>query len=258
MERLDSVKNPLIRRLRSLKLPAGREAEGLFLVEGDKLMREALALLTPACALFESGREFGDLPEKFSRAGARTLVVPRRTLEMVCDTQTPQGACAAFSHPPRLRLDGAPRRLIALDGVQDPGNLGTIWRTADAAGFQALIVGPGCADPLSPKAQRAAMGSGFRLPFARVDDLAAALCTLAAQGHAIIAAALDGAPFYDRPPLGDRFTLVIGSEAHGISPQVAARATCTLRLPMRGGAQSLNAAVAAGVMMYELCRDLAD
>ncbi len=151
-----------------------------------------------------------------------------------------------------------PDRIVALDGVQDPGNLGAVWRTADAAGFQALIAGPGCADPLSPKAQRAAMGSGFRIPFARTDDLPGALAELEGRGYAVVAAALDGAPFYDRPPLGDRFVLVIGSEAHGVSRPVLARATLTLKLPMRGGAQSLNAAVAAGIMMYELCRGLPD
>lgn len=256
MERLDSVKNPLILRLRALKSAEGREAEGLFLVEGEKLMREAAALLAPAAALFEEGLDFEDLPEKLRALGARALTVPRRVLEAVCDTRTPQGACAAFSLPAPLDLKAAPDRVVALDGVQDPGNLGTIWRTADAAGFQALVAGPGCADPLSPKAQRAAMGSGFRIPVAKVDDLAGALFDLSSRGHAIVATALSGASFYDRPPLGDRFTLVIGSEAHGVSAPVLARATLTLKLPMRGGAQSLNAAVAAGIMMYELCRGL--
>ena len=254
MERLDSVKNPLIQKLRALKLPEGREEQGLFLVEGEKLMREAAALLLPAAALFEEGLDFQDLPEALRARDARTLTVPRRVLEAVCDTRTPQGACAAFALPAPLALDSAPDRVVALDGVQDPGNLGTIWRTADAAGFQALVIGPGCADLMSPKVQRAAMGSGFRIPAVRVDDLTGALSKLAARGHAIVATALTGAPFYDRPPLGDRFTLVIGGEARGVSPAALERATMTLKLPMRGGAQSLNAAVAAGIMMYELCR----
>ncbi len=256
MERLDSVKNPLIQRLRSLKITEGREAEGLFLVEGEKLMREAAALLTPHVALFEEGLDHGDLPEVLLARGARLLTVPRRVLEAVCDTKTPQGACAAFEPPAPFSLDAPPRRIVALDGVQDPGNLGTIWRTADAAGFQALVAGPGCAEAFSPKVQRAAMGSGFRIPFAKADDLGAALVKLSAMGYDIVATALDGAPFYERPPLKERFVLVIGSEAHGISPEVAASATVSLKLPMRGGAQSLNASVAAGIMMYELCRTL--
>jgi len=256
MERLDSVKNPLIQRLRALKSAEGREAERLFLVEGEKLMREAAALLAPSAALFEEGLDHGDLPELLSGRGARLLTVPRRILEAVCDTRTPQGACAAFAPPKPLALDSPPKRLVALDGVQDPGNMGTIWRTADAAGFQALLAGPGCAEAFSPKVQRAAMGSGFRVPIAKVDDLGAALAELAGRGYDIVATALDGAPFYERAPLKERFVLVIGSEAHGISPAVARCATMALKLPMRGGAQSLNASVAAGIIMYELCRNL--
>jgi TrmH family RNA methyltransferase len=256
MERLESVKNPLIQRLRALKTSEGRASQQLFLVEGEKLMREAAALLAPAAALFEEGLDFGDLPEALRRKGARTLIVPRRVLEAVCDTRTPQGACAAFAPPAPLDLAVAPDRIVALDGVQDPGNLGTFWRTADAAGFQALIAGPGCAEALSPKVQRAAMGSGFRVPMARVEDLPAALRALAARGYAVVATSLEGEPFYQRAPLPDRFVLVIGSEARGVSPDGLAAATAALKLPMRGGAQSLNAAVAAGIMMYELCRNL--
>ena len=256
MERLDSVKNPLIQRLRALKGAEGREAEGLFLVEGEKMMREASAVLAPAAALFEEGRDFGDLPEALRSLGARVLTVPRRVLEAVCDTKTPQGACAAFAPPKPLDIENPPRRIVALDGVQDPGNLGTIWRTADAAGFEALLTGPDCADWLSPKVQRAAMGSGFRVPLGQARDLAEALSALRARGYAVVATSLDGAPFYQRAPLPDKFVLVIGSEAHGISPQVMARATVALKLPMRGGAQSLNASVAAGIIMYDLCRDL--
>lgn len=256
MERVDSVKNPLIQRLRALKSAEGRMAEELFLVEGEKMMREAMALLTPAAALFEEDRDFGDLPEALSSRGARVLAVPRRVLEAVCDTKTPQGACAAFAPPKPLDLAHPPRRIVALDGVQDPGNLGTIWRTADAAGFEALITGPGCADWLSPKVQRAAMGSGFRVPLAQTRDLAGALAALASRDYAVVATSLDGEPFYRRAPLPGKFVLVIGSEAHGISPQVMAQATVALKLPMRGGAQSLNASVAAGIIMYELCRDL--
>ena len=100
------------------------------------------------------------------------------------------------------------------------------------------------------------MGSGFRIPILKTADLAQALLGLAKRGYAVVATALDGEPFYERAPLPAKFILVIGSEAHGISPEVARAATLSLKLPMRGGAQSLNAAVAAGIMMYELCRDL--
>ncbi len=156
---------------------------------------------------------------------------------------------------PSMSIDDAPARIVALDGVQDPGNVGTIWRTADAAGFSGLLLGPGCADPLSPKVQRAAMGSGFRVPYMLADDLPAALMALKARGWTALASDLNGADFYRRPDPGARFVLVIGNEARGISAATREAASALVKLPMRGGAESLNAAVAAGIMMYELMRE---
>ncbi len=130
-----------------------------------------------------------------SARGRADAVRPRRVLEAVCDTKTPQGACAALEPPEPMDPARPPRRIVALAALQEPGNLGTIWRTADAAGFEGLIAGPGCADPLSPKVQRSAMGSGFRVPILKADDLAATLRDLAGRGYAIVATALDGAPF---------------------------------------------------------------
>ena len=185
---------------------------------------------------------------------ARGFIVTRSLLETICDTRTPQGVCAAFELPEPVALEQLPERVVALDGVQDPGNLGTIWRTADAAGFQALLLGAGGADPLSPKVQRAAMGSGFRLPFCHTPELVDALLQLRQRGYRVFASDLSGADFYARPDAGERFVLVIGNEARGISDAVREAADCRVKLPMRGGAESLNAAVAAGIMMYELMR----
>ncbi len=162
--------------------------------------------------------------------------------------------CAAFELPEPVALEKLPERIVALDGVQDPGNLGTIWRTADAAGFQALLLGAGGADPLSPKVQRAAMGSGFRVPFCHAPELAESLIALRKRGYRVFASDLSGADFYARPDAGEKFVLVIGNEARGISDAVREAADCRVKLPMRGGAESLNAAVAAGIMMYELMR----
>ena len=249
MEKITSVKNPLIARLRALKGAKARRETGLFLVEGETMLMEALCSgLVPHALLSE---EETALAARFPEA----RLVTRGVLEAVCDTKTPQGMCAAFELPGPWSLENAPDALVALDGVQDPGNVGTIWRTADAAGFGGLLLGAGCADPYSPKVQRAAMGSGFRLPAIAAEPLAEALQTLRARGWKVAASALDGADFYARPPLGGRFILVIGSEAHGISDAVRAQADALVKLPMRGKAESLNAAVAAGIMMYEMMRE---
>ena len=248
MEKITSVKNPLIASLRALKGAKARRETGLFLVEGETMLKEALASgLAPRTLLTE---EETPLAARFPEA----RLVTRGVLEAVCDTKTPQGMCAAFVLPATAGLENAPDILVALDGVQDPGNVGTIWRTADAAGFGGLLLGAGCADPYSPKVQRAAMGSGFRLPAIAAEPLAESLQTLRERGWKVFASALDGADFYARPEAGERFILVIGSEAHGISESVRAQADALVKLPMRGRAESLNAAVAAGIIMYELMR----
>ena len=254
MERITSAKNPAIKALRALSTRKGREAAGRFLVEGEVMLREAVKCgLTIREVLAEEAS--AALAEEFGTMGARTYVVPRSLLEAVCETRTPQGICASFDVPAPLPLGEAPGRIVALDGVQDPGNVGTIWRTADAAGFTGILFGGGCADPLSPKVQRAAMGSGFRVPYMMSEDLPAALAELRGRGYAVLASDLHGGDFYSRPYVGERFILVIGNEARGISPATRQAASTLVKLPMRGGAESLNAAVAAGIMMYELMRE---
>ena len=252
MERITSAKNSVVRAMRELKDRRAREATGRILVEGEVMIREALACgLQPFDLLAED--RFEVLAGEMAAAGARAYLVPRSLLESVCETRTPQGVCASFSMPEPLQPGAElPDAVVALDGVQDPGNVGTIWRTADAAGFGALLLGEGSADPLSPKVLRAAMGSGFRLPFGRAEPLGEALDALSARGYSIIASALDGDDFYRRPDPGRRIALVVGNEARGIRPEILARADYRLKLPIRGGAESLNAAVAAGIFMYDL------
>ena len=255
MDKITSAKNPLLRDLKALFQRKGRQAQGRFPVEGEVMLREALKCgLRIRDAL--ATEEKADFARELEAAGARVAIVPERLLASVCDTVTPQGVLASFDLPDPLPLADAPARVVALDGVQDPGNVGTIWRTADAVGFGALLLGPGCADPLSPKVQRAAMGSGFRVPFMLSEDLPRALEALKARGFAVLASDLHGDDFYSRPDPGEKTVLVIGSEAHGISPATRQAADALVKLPMRGGAESLNAAVAAGIMMYELTRNL--
>ena len=253
MDRITSAKNPMIQRLKELKSAKARRNEGLFLVEGEVMIREAIKC---GLKLREAVADDGcaDFAAELEGKGMRVAIVSRSLIEAICETHTPQGVCASFETPEPIALEQLPDRIVALDGVQDPGNVGTIWRTADAAGFQVMLIGAGSADPLSPKVQRAAMGSGFRVGFAHAPVLSGALEELRKRGYAIIASDLSGADFYERPDCGKKFVLVIGNEARGISDEVRGSASCLVKLPMRGGAESLNAAVAAGIMMYELMR----
>ncbi|MBR4711541.1 MAG: RNA methyltransferase [Clostridia bacterium] len=246
METVTSLKNPRVALWRSLKQTQARRETGLFLVEGDKSVREALDSGWRAEAvLLDAARP---VPAWLPSALPLTLV-PDHVLAAVCDTKTPQGIAAV------MRMHTGPvtgKRLVALDGVQDPGNVGTILRTADALGLDGVLLSADCADPYSPKVLRATMGSVFHLPFAVAPDLPEALRERQRAGIPVLSSQLDGEPF-DRFVPDDRgFVLVIGSEGSGVSAPVRDLADRRLCLPMRGRAESLNAAVAAAIMMDRL------
>ncbi len=247
-EHITSLKNPKITTWKSLKDRKGRRETGCFLVEGRKMVEEALHSSFSVEAILLS-EEF--TPEFPIPARMVVYTMPAHVLAAVCDTKTPQGVAAI------VRMADSPlagSRIVALDGVQDPGNVGTIIRTADAAGFDGILLSAQCADVFSPKVLRATMGSIFRMGIRVTDDLPGLLADLAGKGSSVISSQLDGTPFYERAPVGERFVLVIGSEGNGVTDEVKAAATHRVKLPMRGGAESLNAAVAAGIMMYELTR----
>ena len=179
-------------------------------------------------------------------------VVPEHILASISQVKTPQGIAAVVELPAEIELQTLGDRVILLENVQDPGNVGTVLRTADAAGFSACVLTPGCADPFSPKALRATMGSIFRVPCAQASSAAEAAETMKKQGYAVLATTLDGNDFFKRSPLPPKVCVMIGNEGAGLTPEACAVATHRYSLPMRGGAESLNAAVAAAVFMYEL------
>lgn len=248
MEKLTSLKNPKVQEWRSLKDKKGREEQKAFFVEGVRMVREALSSSFEVKALIirEDYHPEFDLP-----SGIPSYILPDHVFQSVSDTKTPQGIAAVLSM--KMQEASGPR-LIALDGVQDPGNVGTIIRTADAAGFDGVMFSPDCADPYSPKVLRSTMGSIFRFGFTFPASLPDELNALKKDGYSVISSQLDGEPFYARQNIAPCFVLVIGNEGNGISDPVKSVATHRLCLPMRGGAESLNAAVAAGIMMYDLTR----
>ena len=261
VEHLTSAKNPRVLAWRALQERKGRVSHGAFLAEGDRMAAEALRSGFPVEALLLRGDRYRQLTESPAEEGRLNLaarpadlpvyVLSDQAFAAVSDTRTPQGVAAVVRMVPRPL---AGHRFVALDGVQDPGNVGTILRTADAAGLDGVILGPDCADVFAPKVLRATMGSIFRVGIRLAADLAAEMDDLRQQGWNIISSQLDGEPFYARPEMGEKWVLVIGNEGNGVSPAVREKATHRLRLPMRGGAESLNAAVAAGIMMYDLMR----
>ncbi len=255
MKEITSVHNPAVAAIRELQKAKARRETGLFLTEGVKMVREAVALGLCRTLVVDAARreEYEPLIAEAADAGCDILLVTTAILAAVSEAKTPQGvACTAAIPQPPKALDG--RLLVALDGVQDPGNVGTILRTADAAGFSGALLSSACADLYGAKTLRATMGSVFRVPTLRTGDLSAALEEMKRRGYAVVATELGGADFYAHCP-HEKAVLVIGSEGRGVSAPVRAVATHHLALPMRGGAESLNAAVAAGIMIYEMARE---
>ncbi len=251
-EIITSRTNPLLSRVRKLNSRrAFRRAEGAFAAEGPKLLGEALRwggeLEAVICA---AGVPLPELP-----AQVRVAEVGDALLASIADTQSPQGIvfiCKGKSLTVPDRLAG--RRYLLLDGVQDPGNVGTIWRTADAFGADGLILCGGCADPWSPKTVRATMGAVFRLPVYEC-SLEEAAGRLAQAGVPLYAAALREDTVDVRAVPLDRAAVVIGSEGRGVSQEALERCWKTVKIPMRDRCESLNAAVAASVALWEMARN---
>ena len=248
---ITSTKNETVKLLRSLKERSSRRETGLHLIEGERLVFDALASgIVPDTVLVESGAE--RLEQRLNEMGVPFIGVSRSVLEAVSDTKTPQGIAAAVktpsTAPPPLYPENA--LIVSLDRLQDPGNLGTIMRSADAMGAAAVILGEGCTDPFSPKALRSAMGSAYHIPVYE-GKLKKELLKLKNAGNTLICGHLAGSEAL--PELNGGCVLVIGNEGRGVSDEIAEE--CTLyRLKMYGRAESLNASAAASIMMYELSR----
>lgn len=250
-ERITSRSNPLVARLRKLNSKRScRREEGVFCGEGPKLLAEALKweadLETVVCA---EGVTLPDLP-----ATVRVVEVPEGLLTAVADTESPQGivfTCRTGG----LVLPKVPMgdRYLLLDGVQDPGNVGTIWRTADAFGADGLILCGGCADPWSPKVVRATMGAVFRLPVYET-MLEEAAEKLSAADIPLYATALREDTVDVREIPLDRAAVIIGSEGRGASALALELCQKTVKIPMTQRCESLNAAVAASVVLWEMAR----
>jgi len=251
-EIITSKANPLLTRVRKLNSRRSfRREEGAFAVEGPKLLTEALRWGGELEAVIVvSGVDLPELP-----ARTRVAEVPDSLLRSISDTESPQGIvfiCKGKKLAMPDWLEG--RRYLLLDGVQDPGNVGTIWRTADAFGADGLILCSGCADPWNPKTVRATMGAVFRFPVYE-GTLEMAAERLRQGGIPLYAAALREDTADVRSVPLERAAVIIGSEGRGVSPQALKLCKQTVKIPMRARCESLNAAIAAAVVLWEMSRN---
>lgn len=251
MEVITSRQNALCTHLRKLAASGSyRRAQGEFLCEGPKLLEECLLhgglLHTVVCT------EEGDLPPL--PPDVRCVRMPPEVLKSVSPTETPQGLLAICGLPEQSLPETLPgRRYVVLDGVQDPGNVGTILRTADAFGADGVVLVNACADLYNPKTVRATMGAIFRCPTwsCETGALEGALrqSALPLYGAALRADTVDARTADYR-----RCALAIGSEGKGLSQEVLVLCDRTIRIPMRAHCESLNAAIAAAALLWEAAR----
>ena len=190
-------------------------------------------------------------------SGCRYETVTDEVMRAMSDTQTPQGIlalCRQFSYQLSDILGGSQMHLAVLETIQDPGNLGTILRAGEGAGITGVIMNRTTADIYNPKVIRSTMGSIYRVPFLYTDDLQETIRQVKKAGVRLFAAHLKGERSYDQEDYTGNTGFLIGNEANGLSAETADMADCYIKIPMLGKVESLNAAVAASILMYETAR----
>ena len=231
---------------------AFRQSERSFLAEGSKLCLE-LAKTCPLKVLYTTARALEHTPALAALNGER-FTIADHVAEKLAGVPSSQGVFGVFGFPAPAVWPVPGGRYLALENVQDPGNVGTIWRTADALGADGLILVGNCADPYSPKVVRSSMGACFRLPVYETD--AGGLCALLERsGIPLSATALREDTVSLEQARLDRAAVIIGSEGSGVSPELLARSGQTIKIPMRERCESLNAAAAAAIVLWEMARN---
>ena len=252
---ITSTSNPQVKNLQQLGRKAKlRNEQDVFLVEGTKMYLEAPAERIRKVYLSQSLYE--EKGESFVK-GHDVEILEDRVFAAACDTKTPQGVlCMVQQYHYRLEdlLKKKNPLLMILENLQDPGNLGTILRTAEGAGVTGILMDRECVDVYNPKTIRSTMGSIYRMPFVYVEDLGKGIQDLKDKGITTYAAHLEGTNSYDEEDLTNPCAFLIGNEGNGLRREIADMADCYVKIPMLGQVESLNAAIASSVLMFEAAR----
>jgi len=234
---------------------SAREKDKSFVVEGVRLFSEVPRDLLRK--VYVSARFHKEEIEKYKDrfSGIEYEIVEDRVFAAVSDTQTPQGVLA-IARMPQLKADKKSETgfYLYLDGISDPGNLGTIFRTAEAAGVSEIILSTDTVDLYNPKVVRSTMGSIFRMPHRVCEDLPGEIREMEANGVCCYVTTLAESEDYTRVSYTGRTGIVIGNEAHGVSAAVSEACGHHIRIPMDGSIESLNAAIACAVVLFEAAR----
>ena len=253
---ITSANNTQVKNIIQLNQKAkARREQGLFVAEGRKMFGEApkdwisRVYVTESLTADESlMKQVMELPEE------KREIVADNVFRQMCDTRTPQGILTVLKKPVWTVEDilkGDAPLVMVLEDLQDPGNAGTIFRTGEGAG---VFLTKTCVDITNPKVIRSTMGSVYRMPFLYVEDVVSLKAELEQKGIRTFAAHLKGKNSYDQEDYQGGTAFLIGNEGNGLTEEAAEAADCLIRIPMCGKVESLNAAMAAGILMYEAAR----
>lgn len=262
---ITSRSNPLIVETAALKEKKYRDRDRLFMLEGEKLLQEALVSKAELTHVFCTPDKL-ELCRTLGVSDELIALVSEEVLKKLSTEKAPQGVICVSKYIDKFhninkiysKEDfpcGAVKRCILLSSLRDPGNLGTIIRTALAFGIDEILMSSDCADLYNPRTVRASMGAVLKQRISVCDSLANAITTMRECGYSVYAAMLDrSAKTLTDIEISDKTAFVIGNEGHGISEEIASCANGKVYIPMEAGAESLNAAVAASVFMWQMYR----
>lgn len=255
--RVTSRENPVFKDCRKLLQKKYRTREKRFLVEGDNLCAEAIREGMTVDLIFCEGSRWERHAEDWNFPA--TYVFSRELFQEITQTETSMGLLSVVrmkrcTVEDLMELDDPQKNIAILDRLQDPGNIGTVIRTAEGAGYEAVILVKGTGDVYSPKTVRAAAGSLLRLPILTVENAEEAIRLTHTLDKRVAVTDVHGAYPYDRAGIDEKTALVIGNEGNGVSEAFLSQADIRVTIPMLGKLESLNASVAAGILMYEAVR----
>jgi RNA methyltransferase, TrmH family len=246
---IQSEKNPQIKQWRKLHTRKERDKTGTFIVEGFHLVEEALKNNDNVIDIIIN--EGAELPSRWDIGTTPVTMVPNDIFRTLSETEAPQGILAICHQIQHQLQEEELKTLLLIDAVQDPGNLGTMIRTADAAGIDAVIVGRGSVDIYNSKVLRSAQGSHFHLPVIS-GDLGEWIENLHGRSIPVFGTALENAQTYTQTSAVDAFGLIVGNEGNGVNKDLLGKTTANLYVPLFGKSESLNVAVATGILLYHL------
>lgn len=249
LKHIHSMNNPLVKQWKKLLTKKERDKSGLFIVEGFHLVEEVLNQREQILEIIVS--EKIELPSRWDIGSIPVTSVTEEIANEISDTETPQGVYAICEQNRKSLSTQNAKTFLLIDAVQDPGNLGTMIRTADAAGIDVVIVGNGSVDVFNTKVLRSAQGSHFHLPIIK-GNLHEWVEELKARNIPVYGTALENAKIYTETQSSGEFALVVGNEGKGVDQGILKNTTANLYIPILGKSESLNVAVATGILLYYL------